>query len=552
MLWATMPPRGHRRRRVAGTVHLTSPRLAASAAYQRWAAGLPGHCILAAGAEAGPGRPGTGLGFHASARTLAKLHAVSPRLFPLPARCRSCRSAAGTSTANESMAAVGCGSSPIEEAAVERLPDVDRAAEQHVQTGSAVAGPRLRIAEAHIARLLLSLEGGAGRSATVSDTACPADLDAGVRPLLRVHYLSESRTVTLSAYLSDRMQTRSTSLHLACLHAGAVQLKLLADNPQAAAHAEQLRASLPELTAADEPQRSSACERSEEWCRQWHPRFPLPAPGADVQIARGAGEGCQPSVPWEQPNQLLSQGAAPLHVVLADGTLGVLAANVWANGQQGPWQPVLVSPPSQAMSAVPSDGQHPAPPPPQRSSAKSAAQGMKRPSDDTAEGAHQQLDAKRTHSMPDDVVRSNQAAARLLRERMQRRSEPADANMEEAALKRCVGSVYEPRSAEQLQFRSSDGPRRDQGTSDAPPIAASAQSAPITAAEAPGGVNGVPAGVAVPQCLRRMAAAGDDSEVVFLGTGCAEPSKYRGASGILLRSDHDECAVCLLHMSMRA
>ena len=52
----------------------------------RISAGLPacrGSAWLG-GAEATPDRPGSGLGFHASARTLVKLHVVSSQLF-LPA-----------------------------------------------------------------------------------------------------------------------------------------------------------------------------------------------------------------------------------------------------------------------------------------------------------------------------------------------------------------------------------------------------------------------------------------------------------------------------------
>ena len=38
-----------------------------------------------------------------------------------------------------------------------------------------------------------------------------------------------------------------------------------------------------------------------------------------------------------------------------------------------------------------------------------------------------------------------------------------------------------------------------------------------------------------PPYLQALAAAGDGTQVVFLGTGSAEPSKYRGASAIHLR-----------------
>ena len=158
-------------------VHLTPPGLAASGAYRRWAAGLPGQCILA-GAEACPRRPGTGLGFHASARTLAKLHAVSPRLFPLPAYCQPRCPAPDSPSAKASRKEVNGSSASVSEAA-ERPSLVDEAAERCQPTGSAEAGLETRVPEPRTARLLLRLEGSVGRGATVSDAACPADLDAG-------------------------------------------------------------------------------------------------------------------------------------------------------------------------------------------------------------------------------------------------------------------------------------------------------------------------------------------------------------------------------------
>ena len=37
--------------------------------------------------------------------------------------------------------------------------------------------------------------------------------------------------------------------------------------------------------------------------------------------------------------------------------------------------------------------------------------------------------------------------------------------------------------------------------------------------------------------MQDMARRGDKAQVLFLGTGCAEPSKYRGSSGIHVRLD---------------
>ena len=36
-------------------------------------------------------------------------------------------------------------------------------------------------------------------------------------------------------------------------------------------------------------------------------------------------------------------------------------------------------------------------------------------------------------------------------------------------------------------------------------------------------------------CSQDMARRGDRAQVLFLGTGCAEPSKYRGSSGVHVR-----------------
>lgn len=46
-----------------------------------------------------------------------------------------------------------------------------------------------------------------------------------------------------------------------------------------------------------------------------------------------------------------------------------------------------------------------------------------------------------------------------------------------------------------------------------------------------------------------MAAGGDDTEVIFLGTGAAEPSKYRGASAIHLRCRPDTGLSCMQRCS---
>jgi hypothetical protein len=67
-------------RRVAAVLHLTARSLARSPAYAAWLRALPGQQVLLCGA----GSEQPGLGFLASARLLARLNAVSRRVFPLP------------------------------------------------------------------------------------------------------------------------------------------------------------------------------------------------------------------------------------------------------------------------------------------------------------------------------------------------------------------------------------------------------------------------------------------------------------------------------------
>lgn len=62
--------------RVSQVVHLVPPELAASAAYRRWAASLPGQQLHPPNTASS--------GFAAATRMLAKLNLVSSRVFPLP------------------------------------------------------------------------------------------------------------------------------------------------------------------------------------------------------------------------------------------------------------------------------------------------------------------------------------------------------------------------------------------------------------------------------------------------------------------------------------
>ena len=126
---------------------------------------------------------------------------------------------------------------------------------------------------------------------------------------------SLSNLLRVPAKMLDRTQSSRAVLERYSHMQGAVQLKLFADNQQVAAHVEQLRTSTPELAAADEPQQSSIRERSEEWCRQWHPRFPLPAPGADPPLWQQEADGS-----WQRVSQcrVVQPASAPHRH--ADGT----------------------------------------------------------------------------------------------------------------------------------------------------------------------------------------------------------------------------------------
>ena len=105
-------------------------------------------------------------------------------------------------------------------------------------------------------------------------------------------------------------------------------------------------------------------------------------------------------------------------------------------------------------------------------------------------------------------------------------------------LHQTAACTSQPAISADREVKSTQGQQPDdemQGNAEALPTMVAARGRPDQFGEAVSEVGGGAADASVPECLRRMAKAGDDSEVVFLGTGCAEPSKYRGASGILLR-----------------
>jgi len=562
---------------VAGVLHLTSPAIAASSAYQRWAASLPGQQVLC-GPEASPNRPGAGLGFHASARTLAKLHAISPQLFPLPAFCSLRGPSFNGADATQS-------SDPVT--------GMDAAAHEPMSPRNgrsvAVSGrPGNKGAEVHTARLLMSIDGSAGRPTSISDGACLANLDAGERCKCCACMSADAcahltKGVDLQTW-SRRLPTFMVSM--TGLHAEAVRARLYADSPDLAAHVADIESSAPALAAARELPRPCGLERSTAWCREWHPHFPLPSPASDPPLLWRDAAGSWGVVRDSQQHpatlhsavqvsnsstivqptitQPAGQGAVPLHVVLPDGSVGVLAANIGDFGQQGSWQPVLMVPaaPVTALAGPASQQDLPGA---QTRAAAMAAPNYQHGLLPGGDKAPRHTSGKRRHCLPDALGDSNQAAARSLRERLQKRNKPADgsavvSNGEDQTAAR----ISQPEAAagsglkSTSQLVSDDESARHRQTDEAAAVTISTPTAPAhkessatvgAAVELGGGLGDA----AVPECLWRMAAAGDDSEMVFLGTGCAEPSKYRGASGILLRCGRcDGTVICGTRSSVGA
>ena len=188
-------------RRVSVVIHLTPAGVAANPAYRKWASALPGLQILPC-ALATPAHPGTGLGFGASARTVAKLNLVSPQLFPLPACCRP---AIITGPAEEPLTAVPSRvESTLSTCAVTAEPAVVHEPTEAIPTAAfesvTAAVPAVILASPPVsngradqqpaveqkgkdgllmATMLLSVECAAGGETRVSDTACPPPLDTG-------------------------------------------------------------------------------------------------------------------------------------------------------------------------------------------------------------------------------------------------------------------------------------------------------------------------------------------------------------------------------------
>ena len=129
--------------------------------------------VLLCGAEGG--RPG--LGFQASARVLARLNAVSRRLFPLPPALAAAQDRTGPQTADENVDGA----------------EVTAAGGATGATGAAASSCKLRD---HViqGRLLMGLR-WTGGAMEVDASQCPADLDVGERLSSAVPLLCSCRVL---------------------------------------------------------------------------------------------------------------------------------------------------------------------------------------------------------------------------------------------------------------------------------------------------------------------------------------------------------------------
>jgi len=277
----------------------------------------------------------------------------------------------------------------------------------------------------------------------------------------------------------------------------------------------------------------------------------------------------------------LQQHMQPLQVVLPNGQLGLLLPLVSAppTGVQQSWQPTswpqgpqgaLPPPPQQLQTATPAAVPGPVPPPrppprppaaPQPPQQPQQQQGRatpaKRPSDadeaaaDAApassrqrlDGGHIGAEAAASGTGPAQAG-SNQAAAVALRARLlgadsqdllkQQAPKAAAADTQD------LGAPPDAPPATEAGEPAAALPAARPHSALHDELGTTAAGAATTTAEQQQPSGQEPhqqrQAEAVPECVAQLAEARDDSEVVFLGTGAAEPSKYRGASAIHLRS----------------
>ena len=199
----------------------------------------------------------------------------------------------------------------------------------------------------------------------------------------------------------------------------------------------------------------------------------------------------------------------------------------------------------QLQQAVPGPVPPPRPPPMQRS-----ALPAKRPLDaaaevDAAQPCQSRLRVENGTSAQQAVVPpSNQAAALALRSRLRNSTAGSEAGGAAA-----VTPCDEEPAATQPPVSAGPAPAAgDLRPCPSPPAKASTAQQDVSRQQTQAAAAPAPAAAAqlgnaqqeqAPECISRMAAEGDDTEAVFLGTGAAEPSKYRGASAIHLRCRPD-------------
>jgi hypothetical protein len=259
---------------------------------------------------------------------------------------------------------------------------------------------------------------------------------------------------------------------------------------------------------------------------------------------------------------LLTAGHHLFQVVLPNGQLAFVLPLVSAppppQAQFASWPHGSAPLPPQHQQVV-STGwqlqpQHPVPgpvpppqPPPRPPSTQRSALLAKRPLEGVADADAAQPCQSRprmengTAVQQAAVAASNQAAALALRSRL-RDSTAGPEGGRAAMVAPCAGEPAAPQppaSADAVLAAAAPRPRAS------PPAEAltaqrdiSRHQAPAAAAPAAAAEHGTAQQEQAPECITRMAAEGDDTEAVFLGTGAAEPSKYRGASAIHLRCRH--------------
>ena len=267
------------------------------------------------------------------------------------------------------------------------------------------------------------------------------------------------------------------------------------------------------------PSAASLRRRSQQWQTMWHPPFAA----LDTLPARHR-QHAEPS--WQQQQQQQQQ----LHVGGAAGASHVVVP-LSAFGGAGLQQPVqVVMPGGQLGLLLPLPSPPPGPP-------TGAPAG--RPQQQA--GAQHRGRSVNPPSVPPPCPPPRPPALCAMRLPLKRPFHAAD------SLSRTQGDFAMPSNhpaAESLRKRLRGGAAKaGSGAAVEPSLPAPQPSAavqPPPATSLPGTTLQQAAVCRektsdLPECIRRLQRERDDSELLFLGTGAAEPSKYRGASSIHLR-----------------